>query len=71
MYLTARRRASWDASVVAWLRFQPSIAASGIPVRAEFEPELALIPCELEDLACLEEFTEGEREASPLQGQLE
>lgn len=64
-------RAPWDASVVAWLRFQPSIAAVSIPVRAEFEPELAVFPCEVEDLACLEEFAEGERAASQLQGQLE
>lgn len=64
-------RNPWDATVVAWLRFAPSVAASGVPVRAEFEPELAVIPCELEDQACLEEFTEGERAASQLQGQLE
>ncbi len=64
-------RAPWDASVVAWLRFQPRIAAASIPLRAEFEPEFAVIPCEIEDLACLEEFAEGERAASQLQGQLE
>jgi hypothetical protein len=61
----------WDATVIAWLRFQPTLAASDIPVRAEFDPEIAAIPCEPEDLSCLEEFTEGERAASLLRGQLE
>jgi hypothetical protein len=69
--LVSRENTPWDATIVGWLRFRPTLAASDIPVRAEFDPEVAAIPCELEDLACLEEFSEGEGAASPLQGQLE
>ena|GEM_PF-5977453 len=68
---SVRRQVPWDASVIAWLRFEPKIAASGIPLRAEFDPELAAIPCELEDTTCLEEFAEGERESAGVLGELE
>jgi len=69
--LLAYRNTPWDASVTAWLRFRPTIAAAGIPVRAEFNADLAAVPCELEELTCLEEFVESERTIAPLMGQFE
>ncbi|MFT3927579.1 MAG: hypothetical protein QM778_33915 [Myxococcales bacterium] len=69
--LPAQRKAPWDATVIAWLRFTPKIAASSIPMRAEFDVELDVIPCEAEDLTCLEEFAEGERSTTRMLGELE
>ncbi len=69
--LLSTKETPWDASVIAWLRFRPTIAAAGIPVRAEFEADLSGIPCELDELTCLEEFVESERAIAPLLGQLE
>jgi hypothetical protein len=66
-----RRRAPWDGTVTAWLRFEPRSAASNLPYRAEFAAEAAVIPCELEDVACLEEFAESERTTNSLLGELD
>jgi hypothetical protein len=67
----SRDRVSWDVAVTGWLRFQPKIAASAVPLRAEWAPEAALAPCAEDDLLCLEEFAEGEHEASALLGELQ
>jgi hypothetical protein len=69
--VTQRRRVPWDGSVTAWLRFEPRLAASNQPTRAEFAAESAVIPCELEDVVCIEEFAEGERTTNSLLGELE
>lgn len=69
--LLTYRNTPWDASVTAWLRFRPTIAAADIPIRAEFNADLSAIPCELEELTCLEEFAESERTIAPLMGQFE
>lgn len=71
LLVTQRRRAPWDGSVTAWLRFEPRLAGSNLPYRAEFAAETAVIPCELEDVACLEEFSEGEQATNSLLGELE
>jgi hypothetical protein len=66
-----RSSSPWVASVTGSLRFERRVAAAAEPLRAEWSPTVDISPCDLEDVTCLEEFAEGEREASQLLGDLE
>jgi hypothetical protein len=51
-----------DMGFAAWLRWQPSSNAAQVPSRYELSPAAWASPCELDDVTCLAELTESERE---------
>jgi hypothetical protein len=68
---SASSTSTWRATILARLRFQPRYSAQYVPARAELEAEALPAACPLEDLACLEEAAENDRELSPLLGEFE
>lgn len=58
----ARASDRTDVAVAAWLRWQPSIAASSVPERYELSPSAWLAPCALDDASCLAELALDEPE---------
>ncbi len=58
--------ARFVASVTGWLRFQRRPSWDEAPLRAEMYAETSALPCELDDAACLEEFSESEARSTML-----
>jgi hypothetical protein len=51
-----------NVGVGAWLRWTPRSAASAVPSQVAQTPAAWVAPCALDDLVCLSEAAEAERE---------
>lgn len=61
----------WDAVAVVSLRFRAQRAAFEPPSRYEMAPEAWVAPCDADDVVCLQEAADAERELSALLGPLQ
>lgn len=61
----------WRTMAFVALRFEPRIAAADIPLRAELSPETWVLPCDSDDVICLQEALEAEAELASSMGQLQ
>lgn len=61
----------WGAVGFISLRFEPRTAAAQIPLRAELSPETWVLPCDADDVICLQEALETEAELARALGDLQ
>jgi len=61
----------WHTTVFVALRFQPRPAAAAVPARGELAPESWLLPCDTDDVICLQEALEAEAELARVVGDLQ
>jgi hypothetical protein len=65
----AERR--WSAALFVGLSFRPVVAAAQLPLRAELAPETWILPCDDDDVICLQEAIGAESELSTALGELQ
>jgi hypothetical protein len=65
---TAQR---WDTIAMASLRFRALNPAAELPRLGELSPETWLAPCDEDDVICLQEAAEAERELAAALGDLQ
>jgi len=61
----------WHATAFIALRFKPRTVAAQIPLRADLAPETWLLPCDSDDVICLQEALEAETELARTMGELQ
>ncbi len=60
-----------STSISGWLRFQSRVALQEQPLRVDMRAEAEAFPCTVNEVECIEEFSEGESGVTKLLGDLE
>lgn len=61
----------WVTSAFVGLRFRSFNAAAELPTRGELLPETWIAPCDGDDIICLQEAADAEREIATALGELQ